>query len=75
MFMNTTIDRTLSQAELRLLEQNAIAFEKELELETTKAIGQLQTGEGIDVYATRDEFEVMLHSRLRAHTTKISKQS
>ena len=75
MGMNTTIDRELSQAELRLLEQNAIAFEAELELETTRAIGQIQTGEGIGVYATQEEFEVMLHRRLRAHITKISQQS
>ncbi len=75
MTMNTTIDRALSQAESMLLEQNVIAFEKELELEMTKAIAQIQTGEGIDTYATQEEFEVMLHRRLRAHTTKISKQS
>jgi hypothetical protein len=72
MAMNTTIDQALSQAESMLLKQNVIAFEKELELEMTKAIAQIQTGEGIEVYATQEEFEVMLHRRLRAHTTKIS---
>ncbi len=76
MNMNAVINqpRELTQVEKSLLEQQAIEFEKELELETTKAISQIQTGNEVRAYATREEFEVMLHSRLRAHTDKVSNQ-
>ena len=56
------------------LEQQDTNFQNELRLETTKAIGEIKTGQGVTPYATREDFEVMLHNRLRAHTDKISKQ-
>ncbi len=64
--------KKLSLEEMNQLEQQDAAFQTIFHQEVSVALEQIKTGEEVSEYATREDFEVMLHSRLRAHTEKVS---